>query len=164
MVLGDCFRVVGHSEVSSCGTIHLDVKSVNRGCGIAILGAVRHLSPALSARANGGTRVLRCFLSVPFCDPDSFSCVITGEGSEVQIMLKCLLVFFSGAVTVTGFVVATGARTGGLVVLGFVMATIFYVLLAFVVGRSRLLRFFSWISGKRQRQRPRRPPCDAYRG
>ena len=73
-------------------------------------------------------------------------------------MLKCLLVFFSGAVTVTGFVVATGARTGGLVVLGFVMATIFYVLLAFVVGRSRLVRFLSWISGKRERQSSRRTP------
>jgi hypothetical protein len=74
-------------------------------------------------------------------------------------MLKCLLVFFSGAVTMTGFVVATGARTSALVMLGFVIATIFYGLLAFILGPSRIVRSLLWITGKREHQRPRRTLC-----
>jgi hypothetical protein len=109
----------------------------------------------VNVAANGGTGVLRCFLSVPVCDPASFWYV---NKERVQTMLKCLLLFFSGAVTITGFVVATGAHTGGLVALGFAIATIFYGLLAFIIGTGRIVRFLLWITGKQEHHRPRRTP------
>ena len=43
--------------------------------------------------------------------------------------MKYLLAFFSGVVAVTSFVVASGARTSWLVVLGFIVATLCYGLL-----------------------------------
>jgi hypothetical protein len=64
-------------------------------------------------------------------------------------------ILFSGAVSVTSFVVASGVRTSGLLVLGFILATLCYGLLAGVIGPKRLARFLLWIAG--ERQRPRRP-------
>jgi hypothetical protein len=70
-------------------------------------------------------------------------------------MLRSLLAFLLGALTVTGFVVATGARAGGLVVLGFLTATALYGVVTFLIGSRRLIRFLSLIAGKPARQRPR---------
>ena len=71
-------------------------------------------------------------------------------------MMKCFLAFISGAVTVTGFVVATGARTGGLVALGFVAATIFFGLFVRIIGHRRLVRLLSWIFREPEHPTPRR--------
>ena len=54
----------------------------------------------------------------------------------------------------TGFIVATGARTASLIALGFIVATVCYGTVTLVIGPRRLARFLSWIS--RERQRPRR--------
>ena len=61
-------------------------------------------------------------------------------------MRRYLLAFFLGALTVTGCVVATGADTGGLLLLGFLTATAFYLLLAVVIGPRRLMRLLSLLS------------------
>jgi hypothetical protein len=72
-------------------------------------------------------------------------------------MMKYLLAFFSGVVLVTSFVVATGAGTRWLVVLGFVVATLFYGLLTAVIGPARAARFLSRIAAEQQKsQRTRR--------
>lgn len=68
-------------------------------------------------------------------------------------MLKYLLAFFSGAVTVTSFVVASGARTSWLVILGSIVATLCYGLIAGVVGPRRLAQFLLWIAGEPKRPR-----------
>ena len=68
-------------------------------------------------------------------------------------MMKNLLAFFSGAVAVTSFVVASGARTSWLVVLGFIVATLWYGLLTAVIGPSRVARFLLGIAGERQKPR-----------
>jgi hypothetical protein len=49
---------------------------------------------------------------------------------------------------VTGCVVATGTDTGGLLMLGFLIATAFYLLLAVVIGPRRLMRLLSLLSGE----------------
>jgi hypothetical protein len=67
--------------------------------------------------------------------------------------MKYLLAFFSGVVAVTGFVVASGVRTSWLVVLGFVVATLSYGLLAAVIGPGRVARFLLRIAGERQKLR-----------
>ena len=100
-------------------------------------------------RTNGGTGVLGNFLSIIFYDRQRTLRVLFKE------MMKCMLAFFSGAVAVTSFVVASGARTSWLVVLGFIVATLCYGLLAAVIGPRRLARFLLWIAG--ERQKPRRP-------
>ena len=62
--------------------------------------------------------------------------------------MKYLLAFFSGAVAVTSFVVASGARTSWLVVLGFIVATLSYGLLTAVIGPGRVARFLLRIAGE----------------
>ena len=69
----------------------------------------------------------------------------------ISIMRRCFLAFFLGALTVTGFVVATGADTGGLLLLGFLIATAFYLLLAVLIGPRRLMRLLSLLSGEVKR-------------
>src|ERR1700730_4841143 len=86
-------------------------------------------------RANGGTGVLRNFLSINFDDRKRTLRVSSKE------MIKYLLAFFSGAVAVTSFVVAGGARTSWLVVLGFIIATLCYGLLTAVIVPRRVVRF-----------------------
>jgi len=59
--------------------------------------------------------------------------------------------------SVTSFVVASGARTSWLVVLGFIVATISYGLLTAGIGPGRVARFLLRIAGERQESpRPRR--------
>ena len=68
-------------------------------------------------------------------------------------MLKNLLAFFFGTVTVTSFVVASGARASWLVMVGFIIATLCYGLLAAVIGPRRLVQFLLWIAGEREKPR-----------
>ena len=65
--------------------------------------------------------------------------------------MKYLLAFFSGVVAVMSFVVASGARTSWLVVLGFIVATLSYGLLTAVMGTGRVARFLLRIAGERQK-------------
>ena len=67
-------------------------------------------------------------------------------------MLKYLMAYFAGVSTVTGFVVATGASSGGLVGVGFLAATIFYSLVLCASGRRQLTRLFFWISGEKAKR------------
>jgi hypothetical protein len=71
-------------------------------------------------------------------------------------MMKYLLAFFSGVVAVTSFVVASGARTSWLVVLGFIVATLSYGLLTAAIGLGRVAQFLLRIAGERQEPRRRR--------
>ena len=68
-------------------------------------------------------------------------------------VIKYLLAFFSGVVAVTSFVVASGARTSWLVVLGFIVATLSYGLLIAVIGPARVAWFLLRIAGERQKPR-----------
>ena len=95
----------------------------------------------LSARAQGSTGVLHYFLRAAASDLELSSLVIS-------IMQRCFLAFFLGALTVTGCVVATGTDTGGLLMLGFLIATAFYLFLAAVIGPRRLMRLLSLLSGE----------------
>jgi hypothetical protein len=70
--------------------------------------------------------------------------------TSIQIMLRYLLAFFLGALTVTGVIVGTGASTGGLVLLGFLAAIGLCAVFTFVIGLGRLSRFLLAISGERQ--------------
>jgi len=67
--------------------------------------------------------------------------------------MKCILAFFCGAVAVTSFVVASGARASWLVVLGFIVATLSYGLLTAVMGPGRVARFLLRIAGEHQKFR-----------
>jgi hypothetical protein len=104
----------------------------------------------LLRQSNEGTSVLGSFLSIIFYDRRSTLRVLFKE------MIKYLLAFFSGVVAVTSFVVASGARTSWLVVLGFVVATLFYTLLTSVIGAGRVARFLLRIAGERQPPQTRR--------
>jgi hypothetical protein len=72
-------------------------------------------------------------------------------------MLRFLLVFFLGTLSATTCVIATGAHAGGLVLLGFFTATVFYGLLAFLLARWQAFR--SWISIDPEKSQPRRESC-----
>jgi hypothetical protein len=74
--------------------------------------------------------------------------------ASLQIMMRYLLAFLLGALTVTGFVVATGARAGGLVVLGFLTATALYGVVTFLIGPQCLMRFLLLVAGEPERPRP----------
>ena len=67
--------------------------------------------------------------------------------------MKYLLAFFSGAVAVTSFVVASGALTSWLVVLGFIVATLCYGLLTAFIGPGRVARFLLRIAGEHEKPR-----------
>ena len=90
------------------------------------------------------------FLSIIFDDRQRTLRVLSKE------MMKYLLAFFSGVVAVTSFVVASGAGTSWLVVLGFVVATLLYGLLTAVIGPGRVARFLLRIAGERQKLRQAR--------
>jgi hypothetical protein len=68
-------------------------------------------------------------------------------------MMKYLLAFFSGVIAVASFVVASGARTSWLVVLGFIVATLSYGLLTAVMGPGRVARLLLRIAGEGQKPR-----------
>jgi len=65
-------------------------------------------------------------------------------------MLRFAIAFFCGAATVTIFVVATGVRASGLVMLGFVATNVLYGLVICAVRPRRLGRLLVRLSGERQ--------------
>jgi len=69
-------------------------------------------------------------------------------------MLKFAIAFFCGAATVTSVVVATGVRTSGLVMLGFVATNILYGLVICAVRPRRLGRLLLRLSGEPQQLKP----------
>jgi len=69
-------------------------------------------------------------------------------------MLRFEIAFFCGAPTVASFVVATGARTSGWVMLGFVATNILYGLVICAVRPRRLGRLLLRLSGERQQLKP----------
>jgi hypothetical protein len=68
--------------------------------------------------------------------------------------------FVSGTLTVTGFVVATGVRTAGLVVLGFHAATACYGTLTLVISLRRYCASYRGFQGEPKRVVFRLWQCD----
>jgi hypothetical protein len=89
-----------------------------------------------------------------FYDPFSVCLAVTLKHARtsIQIMLRCLPAFFLG--TVTGVVVATGARTGGLVLLGFLVAIGLCTVLTVVIGPRHITRFLLAVSDGTVKARP----------
>ena len=70
------------------------------------------------------------------------------------MLLRFAIAFFCGAATVTSVVVATGVRTSGLVMLGFVATNILYGLVICAVRPRRLGTLLLRLSGEPQQLKP----------